>query len=409
MKDLTALRCLMDFAYFTKYGPVFQKIDNLETHIRLILNAIQSYFRKYPDNRIVSVEELETYFFWVNPQLRESEMYITIFDRLRAIRVDNPELLADILNSVIERHMMTKIQITAASVLNEAIPTGILEIKEHIANYEELTGTVKDGDLDVCVTPLIELLKQSNGDGLRWKLEFLRRTFGPLQGTMLGHVFARPDVGKTSFAISEAVHWAYQLRNTEDCVLYLNNEEAIGRIRLLAYMSLINKNRLWLDRNPIEAEAKFVEFGGNHLKLIGDVHFIDQVEKYIDQFRPRVVIVDQGAKVQIPIKGEEHGVWRLQKLYNTYRELGKKYGCDLITLGQADNAAEGRKWLHLNNLDSSKTAVPGELDFCLGIGKINDPGYEHARYFSVVKNKLTGIYERATVYFDQGTCRFNDN
>ena len=91
-----------------------------------------------------------------------------------------------------------------------------------------------------------------------------------------------------------------------------------------------------------------------------------------------------------------------------YREMAKEYDCALVSLGQADNAADGKRWLHLGNLDGSKVGIPGELDWCLGIGKTNDHGYEFIRYLSIAKNKLTGIYGRSEANFDPTTCRYKD-
>jgi hypothetical protein len=121
---------------------------------------------------------------------------------------------------------------------------------------------------------------------------------------------------------------------------------------------------------------------------------------------PRVVVIDQGPKLNVPNRRLE-GVARLQYLYNRYRDLAGEYDCSIITLGQADNAAENKKYLNLNNMDSSKVAIPGELDFCLGIGRVNDPGYENVRYLNVCKNKLTGLYGSEQVTFEADKCFFS--
>ena len=101
-------------------------------------------------------------------------------------------------------------------------------------------------------------------------------------------------------------------------------------------------------------------------------------------------------------------VSRLQKLYNRYRELAKEYNVIFISLGQADSASEGKKLIGLNNLDQSKVGIPGELDWCLGIGKVHDKGQEDVRYLNVAKNKLTGIYGSTQVIVDTQKCRYLD-
>ena len=39
---------------------------------------------------------------------------------------------------------------------------------------------------------------------------------------------------------------------------------------------------------------------------------------------------------------------------------------------------------------NSKTGKPSELDFIIGIGRIEKVGYEDIRYISIPKNKLRG-------------------
>jgi hypothetical protein len=148
----------------------------------------------------------------------------------------------------------------------------------------------------------------------------------------------------------------------------------------------------------------WIKRGGENLKFIGSIAHISQVIQKLERFKPRVVIIDQGPKVQT--YGNLEGVARLQQLYNQYRDLANEYDCSIITLGQADNLAENRKYLNLNNLDSSKVAIQGELDWCLGIGRIDTEGFEEVRYLNSCKNKLTGRYGRGEVLFDINRCRF---
>jgi len=95
-------------------------------------------------------------------------------------------------------------------------------------------------------------------------------------------------------------------------------------------------------------------------------------------------------------------------LYGKFRELQKKFKIDIVTVGQADGAAEGKKWLRLTNMDYSKTGKPGELDWAIGIGASFD-GPDYARYICICKNKMKdghhGLYE---VTIDAMIAQYHD-
>jgi len=57
---------------------------------------------------------------------------------------------------------------------------------------------------------------------------------------------------------------------------------------------------------------------------------------------------------------------------------------------QASASAEGKKWLNMNDVDSSKTAKQGEADWILGIGKTDNQDAQDVRYLHLCKNKLLG-------------------
>jgi RecA-family ATPase len=221
----------------------------------------------------------------------------------------------------------------------------------------------------------------------------------------LGHIFARPDAGKTSLALNELVYFAHQL-DEDRPALYLNNEEGIERIKARAMSAMLSVTPQHIMENYDWAEDKWNRGHGERLKFIGGINHISKVVQKLERFSPRVIVIDQGPKVDT--YGNLEGVQRLQVLYNQYRDLANEHDCSIITLGQADNNAENRKYLNLNNLDSSKVAIQGELDWCLGIGRVNTEGFEEVRFLSNVKNKLTGRYGQGDVHFDIQCCRFND-
>lgn len=80
---------------------------------------------------------------------------------------------------------------------------------------------------------------------------------------------------------------------------------------------------------------------------------------------------------------------KLGAIYQWARELAKEY-CPVIGVCQSDGSGEGVRWLTMANVANAKTAKQAEADWILGIGKVNDPGYDNLRFLHLSKNKLMG-------------------
>lgn len=408
MSDVAALKGMLDYDNFVKFSPILFKIKNLDKNQKLVLNAIYKYYQKY-DQKKISPSNLRTFFYYQNPVVDDPEMCELIFKGLSDADLDNEEMLVDILKSTVERHLLTQADTVIQEMINGTRSTAQEEVKKYLQEIEEITSTVVDAEYDVCNLSLTELLTRISENGLNWALGFLNDHFGPLTKATLGHIFARPDAGKTSLAVQHACYFGAQLyrQQSDRCVLYLNNEESIEKVKTRAFCIVNKMTEDALRSHLIEAEQLYNSYGlDRYVKFIGSVKHTDQIHKYIKVFNPRVVFIDQGPKVIT--YGKESGTERLQKVYNIFRELAKEYNNSIITLGQADNNAEGKRDLYLNNMDQSKTAIPGELDWCLAIGKKNNPGFENVRYFNICKNKLLGRYGRDSIAFDPTTSRYED-
>jgi hypothetical protein len=405
MQEVTILKAMQDFSAFSKYSRVLFKIPNFEKDAKSILLALSKYYQKYTDKKFATHDELEAFYQYLNPQKKDMESINLLFKGMRDAEIANTDLLQDLLNQTVEQYLSVDIAEVATEVMQESRSSGIEEIRSLVRKYDEITGLIDEIENDVCNLPIRDLFAKVTGDGLKFRLKWLRETYGFLRPGTLGHIFARPDAGKTSLALNELVHFAYQLEE-ERPALYLNNEEGIERIKARAMSAMLSVTPQWIMENFDAAEEKWLLGKGDRLKFIGGINHISKVVQKLERFHPRVIVIDQGPKVDT--YGSLEGVQRLQILYNQYRDLANEHDCSIITLGQADNNAENRKYLNLNNLDSSKVAIQGELDWCLGIGRVDAEGFEEVRYLSNVKNKLTGRYGRGEVHFDIQCCRFTD-
>lgn len=401
---LTVIKALLSYDQFSKYGPLVLKVENLDKELKQILKTIRDYYQKYKTETI-SAEDLETFFYFQYPALPDVDIYKILFEKIKKIPSDNEGLITDVLHQFLEIHYMTKIAQEANAVVQESKSTAVESVQKILDDYKDLVGNLSDIQNDVCKLSIAEIYGAKATEGLNWRLPFLNNILGPLKSQTLGHIFARPDVGKTSFAISEGTFFAQQVHLIDRPILYCTNEEAVGRVLGRAHCAFFNVTEEWLIEHPTKADALWKEHAERYVKFVPKVQWLHDVEKYLKAFNPRVCFIDQGPKLQCHIKGD-NDVARLQKIYNTLRGWGEDYDCSIITLGQADSASEGRRILGLHNLDRSKVAVPGELDWCVGIGFTNETGQEEVRHINVCKNKLTGRRANDAVLLDIGRCRF---
>jgi len=283
------------------------------------------------------------------------------------------------------------------------------EGRKLIDEFEEVCQLKTEGEKNLFVDDDLDAILNETilGEGLSWRLKSLNDTVGVLRGGTLGHIFARPDTGKTSFVASEITYLASQVQENE-CILWINNEEKGSKVKLRTYQAILNADTKSIVANIEKAKAMYIERGGGKIKLYDSAAVsFREIKKLIDLYRPKVVVIDQGDKVSFPKDGDYSNTDRLQRLYQMYRELAKRYDTNIITVGQASGEAEGKKWLTLDMMNNSKTGKPGELDYAIGIGLSYGEGDEEFRYIHVCKNKY-GAHAKHTVIFDAEKSRYRD-
>ncbi|MCK5605727.1 hypothetical protein KAR91_27780, partial [Candidatus Pacearchaeota archaeon] len=257
MQEVTILKAMSDFQAFSKYSRVLFKIPNLEQDAKSILLAQQKYYDQYPDKKFISHDELEAFYQYLNPQKKGMEAVSILFTGMRDAEIANTELLQDLLNQTVEQYLSVDIAQVATDVMQESRGTGIEEIRSLVRKYDEITGLIDEIENDVCNLPIRDLFAKVTGEGLRFRLNFMRDTYGFLRPGTLGHIFARPDAGKTSLALNELVYFAHQL-DDERPGLYLNNEEGIERIKARAMSSMLSVDPQEIMDNYDKSEDKWL-------------------------------------------------------------------------------------------------------------------------------------------------------
>ena len=250
--------------------------------------------------------------------------------------------------------------------------------------------------------------------GLRWRLSTLNKMFGSLRLGDFGFLFARPETGKTTFLASEVTYMAEQLTETQGPILWINNEEQGSKVMLRCYQASLGIDLTNLYSNIQGHKTAFTEKTHNKIKIYdgSNIHR-STVEKLVAQLKPSLIIFDQIDKI-VGFDSDREDL-KLGAIYQWARELAKTY-CPVIAVCQADGSGEGVRWLTMANVANAKTAKQAEADWILGIGKVNDPGYENLRYFHASKNKLMGDSDtvpdlrhgRMEVLIDANIARYRD-
>lgn len=225
--------------------------------------------------------------------------------------------------------------------------------------------------------------------GLRWRLSTLNEMLGSLRLGDFGFVFARPETGKTTFLASEATFMAEQLSEDAGPILWINNEEQSEKVMLRCIQASTGCSLPQLYSNLKGYNSLFHKNTRGKMKILKDVSLVHKstVENLCRRYRPSLIIFDQIDKI-VGFDNDREDL-KLGAIYQWARDLSKRYA-PVIAVCQADGTGEGVKWLTMSNVANAKTSKQAEADWILGIGKINDPGYDSVRYLHLSKNKLMG-------------------
>jgi hypothetical protein len=390
LNEEVVIRGLLTRDEYQRYVPSLKSLKGLEREHRQIISAIGKYWEEYPEASQLTPDELVLYFNRLNPALKDGGLYDEILCRIRDIDLTNPLLLADEMRMLVEGQFAGEILKLALMKVEGQKATVMAEIKAQLEAFEAATGKLEEDDGVLPAIPLKDLLAMQKGP-YKWRYPWLQQQLGNPPLGQLGHIYAYSNTGKTTFGVYEAVNFAYQMRGTEDVVLYMNNEESVSRTRLRAICSFTGKTAEWLGRPENEAELisleqTYLRDVEPHLRFVDGVNHVSQVERHLKRFKPKVAFIDQGPKVAL--QTAETGPAAKALLYNWYREAAKTADALLITLGQADATARDKQYLTLGHMDGSKVGIPGELDFAIGISAPEDPQQQWVRYFSITKTKF---------------------
>jgi replicative DNA helicase len=370
---------------FTKY----YKYVNLNyikinyNNIYKLFIVIDYYYNKYNNNNYINKQELELAYN-SNYLLKDSERkeLSDLLDRVLGQELPNQEAVITLL----EEHRRRCLAGDLARIALD-VEDGKSDVKELMDKFTEFEHQEVEANEPKSIELNLANLHQAQilTPGLRWRLDYLNKSLGSLRKGDFGFVFARPETGKTTFLASEI---SRMIEQTDGDILWFNNEEQGNKVAIRCYQAVLGVTSEVLFSDIERHQALFETKTGKRLKIFDfeDSSRASRIDLILKDSNPALIIFDQIDK----IKGFKHdrNDLELKQIYQWAREIAKTYA-PVIAVCQASGEAEGKLWLTMDMVDSSKTAKQGEADWILGIGKEQD-NTSRIRYLNISKNKLIG-------------------
>ena len=392
MIELKILKYLLDINNYNKYR-IYITINN-NKEIESLYSILDTMMVSY--NRDLTLEE-----FRGTAVAKDSSLAFLI-EQMESLPVAE-EVVADVVKEMMHRSFAHQHALLAIEVSQGKKP--IIDLIDNLNKVEDK----KDVESIEFVSDDAEDIygkDEERDGGLQFRLESLRESLGGLYQGDFGFIFARPESGKTTFLASEVTHFAEQVTQP---VLWFNNEERSEKVKSRLHSAALGLTKQEIMEDPVGKVKKYMDITKGNIKLIdqsGEKLHKSWVERIVKELNPSLIVFDQLDKIT-GFGKEDREDLKLGAAYIWARGLAKQY-CPIIGVSQADVSAEGKQWLHMDNVANAKTAKQAEADYIIGIGKSHKLGLEHIRYLHLSKNKLTGNHAKMEVIIDAPTARYED-
>ena len=211
-------------------------------------------------------------------------------------------------------------------------------------------------------------------------------------GCSLGHhvlIFARPEQGKTAFAVNLVAGFLKQGLH----VLYVGNEEpgADIRDRIRGRLLKVSRNQVRADRGASVVGLMQAAQASARIAAKTDFH---SVRSLLASLEYSVVVFDQLRNMKVK---SDSRTAELEAAGIEARAIAKEFKVLVVSITQAGDSATGKAYLEMSDVDSSKTGIPASADLMIGLGSTPDMKAQGLLGVSLCKNKLSGEHSRFTV------------
>jgi hypothetical protein len=201
-----------------------------------------------------------------------------------------------------------------------------------------------------------QLLEEGTGaPDFPFSWDLLQENLPGMDRGNLGIIFARPEVGKTTFCAFIAASYIKQKQR----VVYWANEEPAEKIKLRIIQSYFG---MTYDEMNAGAEAL--------------------LPRCLEEIEPYLTVMDSVGT-------------------SMAREIAKRNKLLVWSVSQASFEAHDRQFIDYAMLDGSRTGKAGEADVIIGIGKTGTSEEENTtRHICISKNKLNGWHGMFNSHID---------
>lgn len=217
-------------------------------------------------------------------------------------------------------------------------------------------------------------------------------------GVNRGHhilLFARPEVGKSLFAINLTYGFLQQGLKT----LYVGNEDPYTQMLLRIVSRLSGMPKADIVQAPEKAQEIAIDRGYNNL-IFASLHpgTLYEIRELCEIYEPDCLIVDQLRNLKVRSQSK---VEQLEQAAQGVRALIQEFNMVGVSVTQAGDSANNKQVLDMGDVDFSNTGIPAQVDLMIGIG-MNDQLYlSNQRMLSLCKNKINGNHNPFLVRVDR--------
>lgn len=387
--DIELLSLLSNRDRFDQYGQlVISNKGFLSEGAQMVLRHLKAYYDTVSSDTIKWTSFGAWLFLTKCPDAPQDKRDIVLKLLTEADQhIPDPAVQDNIIHSLIERKLAEELTVICEEISLGSSKYGVDDLQRKVKEFADTTAHLGKSP-NVVTDDIDELLGAVLDGGLYWKQLWMNKSCGPLRRGDFVCLVARPDSGKTSFLSGQANSFAKQ---AESPVLWINNEQEGKKVKLRILQEAINLPNADMKLNPQKAREKYEAAVGSLDKVV----VVDkagvtcqEIEALCEEYEPCAIIIDQLWKVKG--FGADNSDVRVQtQVANWARELCKKWA-PVIGVYQADATAEGKEYFGMECIYQSKTAVQGEADLIICMGRVHEQGKEDIRYFHFPKHKLSG-------------------
>jgi len=393
--DKQILGFCLSYEFFSKVSNIVER-NMFTREMRDVFDTISFSHLKYAKD--LTKNELGILFNDRNPAMPDStrEKAHELIGSLEHGNPENIELHLDMVRNFWLRDR--------ARVIGEKAIEIFTGESEEFGELRKLIESITDGRISdkttysVVESDLSELLEEQAGSrDFPFEFELINENVDGLDRGNLGILFARPEVGKTTFCCFLAASYIRQGFK----VTYWANEEPAPKIKLRIIQSYFGLTRQEMIDQKESLMQRYAQEISPLLTIMDSVGTsVEEVNEYAKLNSPDVMFLDQLDKFRI---GGEYnrGDERLKETYVAAREIAKRNKLLLWAVSQASYEAHDRQFIDYSMLDNSRTGKAGEADIIVGIGKTGSSELENTvRHICVSKNKLNGWHGMINAQID---------